>query len=129
MAQSHMNGAHKGTRTHSWSLVSIACKLLYYPIYIYVYISSSSSCWAISKDLLSPLSPPLLIVDCFGQVLRATSRIGTNLLYTGSTWWSCICSSMWRGPQGYITCELVLTSPAVSSMSGSSNFDSFRDGW
>ena len=34
-----------------------------------------------------------------------------------------------RGPLVYITYELVSASPAVSCMSGSSNFDSFRDGW
>ena len=31
--------------------------------------------------------------------------------------------------QEYIIYELVPTSPAVSHMSGSSNFDSFRDRW
>ena len=36
---------------------------------------------------------------------------------------------MWRGPHKYITYEFVLTSPAVTCMSGSSNFDSFCDGW
>ena len=57
-----------------------------------------------------------------------TSRISTELLYVGSSWSCCLCSSIWRGPQEYITYELVPTSPAVSRMSGSSNFDSFRDG-
>ena len=33
------------------------------------------------------------------------------------------------GPQEYITYELVLASPAVSCMSGSSSLDSFRDRW
>ena len=33
-----------------------------------------------------------------------------------------------KGPQEYITHKLVPTSPTVSRMSGSSNFDSFRDG-
>ena len=42
---------------------------------------------------------------------------------------SCLCLSMWRGPQKYIPYELIPTSPAVSRMSGSSNFDSFCDGW
>ena len=36
---------------------------------------------------------------------------------------------MWRGPQEYIAYEFVPTSSAMSRMSGSSNFDSFRDGW
>ena len=35
---------------------------------------------------------------------------------------------MLKGPQEYIANELVLTFPAVSRMSGSSNVDSFRDG-
>ena len=30
---------------------------------------------------------------------------------------------------GEFAYQFVLTSPAVSHMSGSSNFDSFRDGW
>ena len=84
---------------------------------------------AISTDISDPLSPPLPNVHCFWHVLRATSRIGTELLYVGSSWSTCLCSSMWRGPQEYITYELVPTSPTVSRMSGSSNFDSFRDGW
>ena len=36
---------------------------------------------------------------------------------------------MWRGPSEYITYEILPTSPAVSCMSGSSNLDSFHDGW
>ena len=90
-----------------------------------VYISSSSSCHAIIPD---PLSPPFPIVHCFRQVFRDTSRIGTELLYVCSSWSSCLCSSMWRHPQEYITYDLVPTSPAVSRISGSSNFDRFRDG-
>ena len=91
--------------------------------------SSSSSCCAISMDIPDPLSPPLPIILCFWQVFRATFHIATELLYVGSSWSSCLCSSMWRDPQEYITYELIPTSPAVSCMSGSSNFDSFRDGW
>ena len=34
-----------------------------------------------------------------------------------------------KGSTKYITYELIPTSPAVSYMSGSSNFDSFCDGW
>ena len=36
---------------------------------------------------------------------------------------------MRRGPQEYITYELVPTSPAVSCMSSSSNFDNFPGEW
>ena len=49
---------------------------------------------AISTDIPDPLSPPILIVHCFRQVFRVTSRIGTELLYVGSCWSSCLCSSM-----------------------------------
>ena len=72
---------------------------------------------------------PLLIVHCFRQVLRSTSWILTALLYVGSSCPPYFCSAMCRGPYEYITYELFHTYPAVSCMYGSSNFDSFRDGW
>ena len=55
--------------------------------------SSSSSCRTISTDISDPLSPYLPIVHCFRE---ATSRIGTELLYVGSSWTSYLCSAMWR---------------------------------
>ena len=82
-----------------------------------------------SMDLHDPLLPPFSIVHLFLQVLLVTSRIGPELLYIGSIWLSCLCSSMWTGPLEYVKYELVSTSPAVSRMSGSSNLDCFRDGW
>ena len=88
----------------------------------------SSYCRTISTDIPDPLSQPLLIVHCFWHLLRATSRIHTELPYVGSSWSPCFCSAMWRDPKEYITYELVPTSPAVSCMSSSSNLDSFRDG-
>ena len=91
--------------------------------------SSSSSCRAASTDIPDPLSQPVSIVHRFRRVLKSTSCIGIELLYVGSSWSSCLCSSMWRGPQEYIAYEFVPTSPVVSRMSGSSNLDSFRDGW
>ena len=94
-----------------------------------VKVWSSSLRRFISMDIPYPLSPPLPIVRCFRQVFRATSCIGTELLYVGSSWSFYFCSSMWRGPQEYITYELVPTSTVVSRMSGSSNLYSFRDGW
>ena len=45
--------------------------------------------------------------------------VSAQLLYIGSSWSFCLCSSMWRGPLEYIAYEFVLTSPAVSRMSGS----------
>ena len=45
-----------------------------------------------------------------------------------SSWSSCFCSSIWKGLQVRIVYELILTSPAVSCMIGSSNLDSFHDG-
>ena len=87
-------------------------------IYIYIYISS---CHAINTEIPDPLSPPLFIVHHFRQVFRVTTCIYTELLYVGLSWLSCLCSAMWRGPQEYITYDLVPTSPAMSCMSGSSN--------
>ena len=76
-----------------------------------------------------PLSTLLPIIHCFRQIFRTTSRIGTELLYVSSSWSSCLCTSTWRGPLDYIPYELFPTSPAVSRITGSSNLDSFRDGW
>ena len=92
-------------------------------------LSSSSSCRAISTDIPDPFSPSFPIVHCFRQVVRFKSRIGTELLYVGSSWSYSLWSSMWRCPQEYIIYEFVLTSPGVSRMSASFNLDSFRDGW
>ena len=102
---------------------------IYIYIYIYMYISSLSSFHAISTDIPDPFLPPFSINHCFPQVFKAISSIGTKLLYVGSSLSSWLCSSMWRGPPEYVTHELTLTSLAVSRMSRSSNFDSFRDGW
>ena len=60
-------------------------------------ISSSSSCRVISTDIPDPLSPPLPIAHRFWQVLMATPRILTELLYVGSSWPPCFCTAMWRG--------------------------------
>ena len=73
--------------------------------------STSSSRRAISTDIPDALSPPLFIVHCFQQVFRVTSCIGTELLYVGSSLSPGLYSSMWRCPQEYIPCELVLTFP------------------
>ena len=89
------------------------------------YFIKSSSCYTVSTDISDPLSPPLPIVHCFWQVFWATSSICTELLYVCLSWMSRLCSSLRRGPQEYITYELVPTSLAVSRMSGLSNFDSF----
>ena len=78
---------------------------------------SSSSCCTISTDIPDPFSPPLPIVHFFWQFLRTTSRIGIELLNVGSSWSSCLCSATRRGPQEYITYELIPNSPAVSHMS------------
>ena len=72
---------------------------------------------------------PFSIVHRSRKLLKATSCIGTELLYVGSCWLSYLCSSMWIGQQEYVTYEFVPTSPAMSCMSASSNLDSFRDGW
>ena len=114
--------------------IVLVCVHLYVYIYICVYIeynglTSSSSCHAISTDIPDPLPPLFSIIHHFWYVFKATSCISTELLYVGSSWSSWLCSSMWGGPQEYVTYEFNSTSPAVSHMSGSSNLDSFRDGW
>ena len=92
-------------------------------------LKSSSSCRSASTDLPDALSLPISIVHRSREVFYAISCIATDLLYICSSWLSCLCSYMWRGPLEYIACEFVLTSPAVSNMSGSFNFDSFCDAW
>ena len=61
--------------------------------------SSSSSCCAASADVPGPLSPPFSLVHHSQEVFQAISCVGTVLLYIGSSWSSCFCSFMWRGPQ------------------------------
>ena len=58
-----------------------------------------SSCYATSTDLPDLLLPPVSIIHHSQQVFKATSYIGTELLYIGSSRSSCLCSSMWRGLQ------------------------------
>ena len=65
--------------------------------------SSSSSCRAASTDIPDPLPPLLPIVHRFWLVLRATSRILTELLYICSSCLSYFCSAIWGGPLQYIT--------------------------
>ena len=79
-------------------------------------------------DFPDLLLPAVSIVHHSQEVFQATSCISKELLYIGSSWSSNLCSSMCRGPQEYIAYEFILTSPAVSHMSDSSNLDSFRDG-
>ena len=109
------------------------CMYLYVYMYVYMYIHSCiyhhHHICAAGTDISDPLSPLLPIVNRLRQVFRAISRILTELLYVYSTWSSRFCSAIWGGPLEYITYELIPASPAVSCMSGSSNLDSFRDGW
>ena len=59
----------------------------------------SSSCRSASTDNPDLLSPFVLNACRSRQVFQATSCIGTELSYIGSSWSSYLCSSMWRGPQ------------------------------
>ena len=88
--------------------------------------SSSSSCRAPGTGLFDPLSPPVYRPR---EVFKTISCIGTKLLYIGSCWLSSLCSSIRRDQQEYIANMFIFNTPAVSRMFGSSNFDSFRDGW
>ena len=68
-----------------------------------------------SIDLPDHLLSPVPIVDRSRVIFLAKSCIGTELLYVGSCWSSCFCSSMWRDPQEYLAYEVVFTSKAVYS--------------
>ena len=81
-------------RFPSMAQKELSNRLLYLKPFIGVQ-TSSSSCHATSTDIPDPLSL-LLIVHPFWQVLRATSRILTELLYVGSSWSPCFCSAMWE---------------------------------
>ena len=69
--------------------------------------SSSPSCNATSTDLLDPLSAHVSIIHRSLEILKSISSIGTELLYIGSSWPSCLCSSMWMNPPEYITDKFV----------------------
>ena len=56
--------------------------------------SSSSSSHRISTDLPDPLLPPTSIAHRFWLVFKATSCIGTELLYVSPIWTLCLCSFM-----------------------------------
>ena len=92
-------------------------------IIIIIIIIIMSRCWHGS------LWPSLTIVHRSWEVFQAISCIGTELFYIGSSWSSKLRLSIWRGPQEYITYELVRTSPAVSGVPGSSNLDIFHNEW
>ena len=86
-------------------------------------IMSHHQCGYPWSSLATPPYHPLLPAGLQGYIL------GTELPYVRSSWSSCLCLSMWSGPQEYIPYELISTSSTVSRMSGSSNFDSLHDGW
>ena len=56
---------------------------------------------------------PSLSSIASGRSSGLTSRIGTELLYVGSSWSSCLCLSVRSGPQEYITYELMSSVPQV----------------
>ena len=93
-------------------------------ILIIIYVSYRTA----NTDLPDPLSPAVSIVHCSWKIFKSTSCIGTELMYIGSSWLSCLCSSMCMVPQEYVAYEFVPTFPAVSCISDSSNLDSFCDG-
>ena len=93
------------------------------------YSTSSSSCCTASMDPPDPFSPFISIIHHSWEIFKATSCISTEQLYVGSSWSSCSCSSMWRGPLEYVAYEFILTSLTVSHMSGLSILNSFCDGW
>ena len=61
----------------------------------------------------------------YREVFEGIHYIGTELLNIGFSWWSCLCSSMWRGSLEYIAYEFVLTSPAVVVWISETKLDDF----
>ena len=111
-----------------WAVFSVSnCRIRVTDCWFYSK-KHSSSCYPASTDLVDPLSPPVSTNLYRYRAVVYRFCIGTDMLYIGSSWPSCLCSSMWRGPREYIAYELILTSLAVSRMSASSNLDSFRNG-
>ena len=74
---------------------------------------SSSSCCVTSTDLTDPFLPSIFINHHSWLVFKATSCISTELLYIDSSWSSCLCFSMWRSPQEYVTYEFLSKSRAL----------------
>ena len=88
-------------------------------------IRNSSSLTHHQHGYPCPFLPTLLYRPLFPAGLQQCIPYRHRAAYVRS---SCLCSSMWRGPQEYVTYEFVPTSPATSHMSGLSDLDSFRDG-
>ena len=102
---------------------------IYSHIYTYIYmyiIMSHHQHGYFSPFLATPLHRPLLLAgpQCYIQyqhravVCRCELDVGSSL-----------CLSMWRSSQEYITYEFIPTSPAMSCISASFNFDGFRNVW
>ena len=71
-------------------------------------------------SLITRLYRPSLLVGLQGHILWRHRAVVCRFL---------LCLSMWSDSLEYVAYEFALTSPAVSCISGSSYFDSFRDGW
>ena len=65
---------------------------------------------ASSTDFPNSFSPFVSIVHLFQQVFYSTCCIRTELLYIGSNWSFCLCSSVWWCPLENVAYEFVLTS-------------------
>ena len=91
------------THTHTYIYIYI---YIYTNIYVYIYISSSYR--ATSTNIPDPLSPLLLIVHRFRQVLRAISHILIELLYVGSSLLSCFSSAISGGPAYLVRLTLIV---------------------
>ena len=114
---------------HQDIIINFNCCLLRFHVKLWLQYIVSLSYSATSTDLLDHLSPLISIVHRFRKVFKPSSCITTELLYIGSSWSSCLCSSMRTCPLEYIAYEFVSTSTAVSCMFGLSNIHSFREGW
>ena len=77
----------------------------------------------ISLTLSLPISPSSIAPSRFSRLHPVSAQFRFWLSCRSS----CLCSSIWRGPQEYVIYEVIPTSQVVSRIFGSSNLDSFRE--
>ena len=101
------------------------CIHIYICTYICMYKYMSSSCRAASMDLPDSLLPPISFV----HPSPATSCIGTELLYIGSSWSSNLCLSTRKGSHEYIFMSSSLLLQQCSACLVCLALIVFHDGW
>ena len=81
----------------------------------FIFLFSVSHCYLLhhheappAQNSLTLSCHPSLSSIAPGRSSRLHPYISTELLYIGSSWWSCFCLFLWRGPQEHVAYELYL---------------------